>query len=123
MNASKYQLKEFSIIFLENSTWWLSGKESACSAGGSDFIPGSGRPPEEEMATHSSVLAWEIPRTEEPDGLQWSRKRAGHNLATKQLVIWRSYQNHFLRIISSVVRSLGFLTGKWLRLYYSRFNS
>ena len=22
------------------------------------------------MATHSSILAWEIPRTEEPDGLQ-----------------------------------------------------
>ena len=28
-------------------------------------------PLEEEMATHSSVLAWEIPRTEEPGGLQF----------------------------------------------------
>ena len=27
-------------------------------------------PPEKEMATHSSVLAWEIPWTEEPGGLQ-----------------------------------------------------
>ena len=27
-------------------------------------------PLEEEMATHSSILAWEIPQTEEPDGLQ-----------------------------------------------------
>ena len=27
-------------------------------------------PLEKEMATHSSVLAWEIPWTEEPDGLQ-----------------------------------------------------
>ena len=27
-------------------------------------------PLEEEMATHSSILAWEMPRTEEPDGLQ-----------------------------------------------------
>ena len=27
-------------------------------------------PLEEEMATHSSVLAWEIPWTEEPGGLQ-----------------------------------------------------
>ena len=27
-------------------------------------------PPEEEMATRSSVLAWEIPWTEEPGGLQ-----------------------------------------------------
>ena len=28
-------------------------------------------PLEEEMATHSSILAWEIPRTEEPVGLQF----------------------------------------------------
>ena len=27
-------------------------------------------PLEEEMATHSSILAWEIPRTEEPGTLQ-----------------------------------------------------
>ena len=27
-------------------------------------------PPEEEMATHSSILAWEIPRTEESGRLQ-----------------------------------------------------
>ena len=27
-------------------------------------------PLEEEMTTHSSILAWEIPWTEEPDGLQ-----------------------------------------------------
>ena len=32
-------------------------------------IPGLVRFPEEEMATHSNILAWEIPRTEEPDGL------------------------------------------------------
>ena len=27
-------------------------------------------PLEKEMATHSSILAWKIPQTEEPDGLQ-----------------------------------------------------
>ena len=27
-------------------------------------------PLEEETATHSSMLAWKIPQTEEPDGLQ-----------------------------------------------------
>ena len=27
-------------------------------------------PPEKEMATHSSILAWKIPWTEEPGGLQ-----------------------------------------------------
>ena len=46
------------------------GKESACNAGGPDSIPGSGRSPGEEMATHSSILAWEIPWTEESNGLQ-----------------------------------------------------
>ena len=35
-----------------------------------DMIPGSGRPLEKEMATHSSILAWGIPRAEEPGGLQ-----------------------------------------------------
>ena len=33
--------------------------------------PGQEDPLEEEMTTHSSVLVWEIPRTEEPGGL-WS---------------------------------------------------
>ena len=32
--------------------------------------PGQEDPLEKEMATHSSVLAWEIPWTEEPGGLQ-----------------------------------------------------
>ena len=31
---------------------------------------GQEEPLEEEMATHSSILAWEIPWTEEPGGLQ-----------------------------------------------------
>ena len=33
-------------------------------------IPGLRRSPGEKMAPHSSVLAWEIPWTEEPGGLQ-----------------------------------------------------
>ena len=40
-------------------------------------------PLEEEMATHSSILAWEIPRTEEPGRLQsMGSKRAGHYRTT-----------------------------------------
>ena len=34
-----------------------------------DLIPGWEDPPEEEMATPSSILAWRIPWTEEPGGL------------------------------------------------------
>ena len=37
-------------------------------------------PLEEEMATHSSILAWEIPWTEEPGGLQsTASQRARHD--------------------------------------------
>ena len=37
------------------------------------------------MATHSSILAWEIPWTEEPGGLQsMESQRVGHDLATEQ---------------------------------------
>ena len=45
-------------------------KESACNVGDLGLIPGLGRPLEEGMATHSSILAWRIPLTEEPGGLQ-----------------------------------------------------
>ena len=40
---------------------------------------------EKEMATHSSILDWEIPWTEKPGGLQSMRsQRVGHDWATKQ---------------------------------------
>ena len=39
-------------------------------------------PLEKEMTTHSSILTWEIPWTEEPGGLQ--SQRVGHSLVTKQ---------------------------------------
>ena len=36
-----------------------------------------------EMATHSSILAWEIPWTEEPGGLQSTgSQKVGHDLVT-----------------------------------------
>ena len=42
-------------------------------------------PLEEEMATHSSILAWAIPWTEEPSGLQsMGSQRVGHDWATEQ---------------------------------------
>ena len=42
-------------------------------------------PLEKEMATHSSILAWRIPWTEEPGGLHTVHgvARVGHDLATK----------------------------------------
>ena len=41
-------------------------------------------PLEKEMAAHSNILAWEIPWTEEPGGLQLlGLQRVEHELTTK----------------------------------------
>ena len=55
-------------------------KESACNAGDPSLISGSGIPLEKGMAIHSCFLAWEVPWTDEPCGLQsvWSQ-RVGHD--------------------------------------------
>ena len=52
-------------------------------------IPGSGRPPEEGMATHSNILAWEISWTEEPGRLQ----SMGSQSWTRPNTAQRSQQN------------------------------
>ena len=52
----------------------LSAEELACNAGGLQDTQFSWLdredPREEEMASHINILAWEVPRTEEPGGLQ-----------------------------------------------------
>ena len=45
-------------------------KNPPANAEGTGSIPGSGRPLEKEMATYDSILAWEIPWTEESGRLQ-----------------------------------------------------
>ena len=46
---------------------------------------GQDDPLEEEMATHSSILAWRIPWTEQPGRLQsQGSQRVGHDWVTKQ---------------------------------------
>jgi len=49
-----------------------SGKEPTCQSRRykETWVPGQEDPLEEEMATHSSILAWKIPWTEKPGGLQ-----------------------------------------------------
>ena len=46
------------------------GKEFVCNAGDLGLISGSEDPLEEEMATHSSIVAWRIPWIEELGRLQ-----------------------------------------------------
>ena len=51
-------------------SWWLRGKESVCQCRDVDLIPGLEDTLEKEMVTHSSILAWGMPWTEEPGELQ-----------------------------------------------------
>ena len=61
------------VNIIQMSAWWCSGKESDCQAGDVSSIPGSGRS-QEEIAAHSSILAWGIPWTEEPERSIGSQK-------------------------------------------------
>ena len=55
------------------------------NAGDTGFTPELGRSLENEMATHSSILAWKIPWKEEAGGLQFMEsQRVRHDLVTKQ---------------------------------------
>ena len=80
---------EFIISFWWIQTpWWHRHQESACS-GDLGLIPGLGRTPEERNAIHSSILAWRIPWTEEPGGLQYmGSQRVRHDWATKKKNWW-----------------------------------
>ena len=49
---------------------------NAGDAGDMGSIPGQEDPLEKEMETHSSILAWEIPWTEEAGGLPWGHKES-----------------------------------------------
>ena len=66
----------------QNSTWAsVDGSVvKSLPANAGDTVSGSGRSLEKEMATHSSILAWEILWTEEPGELQsMGPQRVGHN--------------------------------------------
>ena len=69
-------------LFLYWAPWWLRAKNPQETR-----LPSLDQedPLEKEMATHSSILAWEISWTEEPCGLQSTGSpRAGDDWATKQ---------------------------------------
>ena len=80
LNPGRYT---FDIVYLSKRLpCWISGKNplvvqetSVQSLGWEDSL-------EKEMATHSSILVWKIPWTEEPGGLQsmgWRKSQTGHS--------------------------------------------
>ena len=73
-----------SFFFMADIVYWgfpagSDGKESACNAGDLGSILGSRRSPGEGNDNPLSILAWRIPWTEEPSGLQsMGSQRVGH---------------------------------------------
>jgi len=66
-------------------------------------------PLEKEMATHSSILAWEIPQTEEPGSYSpWGHKELDMN---ERLNSCSSSVPHIQR------ETLGRVTQKWFRIW------
>ena len=72
----------------EGFSRWLCGNESTCQCRRLSFNPWVGKINlEEEMATRSSILAWRIPWTQEPGGLQsMGSQRVRRDLAIKTTV-------------------------------------
>ena len=92
----------FSIWEVLNVTGFLgssNSKESVCNAGDLGSVPGSGGSPGEEMATHSSILAWRITGTEETGGLQsMGLQKVGHDWVTNillLLLVWCNTDRYF----------------------------
>ena len=75
----------------------FSGKESICKQVTQIRSLGWENPLEKEMETHSSILAWRFPRTEEPCGLQsMGSQKIGHD--------WSHLAHFLVHLIFSTVR-------------------
>ena len=88
----------------------LDGKESACNAGDAGLIPGQKDPLEKRIAIHSSILAWRIPWTEKPAGLQFMEsQRIGQNWATNTYTYKSLFRWSLTSAVSSLLSILGIL--------------
>ena len=70
MNLPRLPFREGFAPTSEGYTCGSLGKNSPANAEKTGSIHGSGRSLEKKMATHSSTLAWELPWTEKPSGLE-----------------------------------------------------
>ena len=80
LKAPHALITNFGFVSHQLTTNFHDSKVSAYNAGDPGSILGSGRSPGEGNVTHSSILAWRIPWTEEPGRLQSMRsQRVGHD--------------------------------------------
>ena len=81
---SRHATDYTSLFSLQGLPRWPVVKNPPVNAEDMGLIPGSGRSPGGRNGNHSSILAWEIPWTEESGGLQsMGSQRVRHNWVTK----------------------------------------
>ena len=92
------------------------GKESFCNAGDLGWSLNPEDPWEKGMASHSNILAWKIPRTEEPGGLQsMGSQTVGHDWKTDthaenyNLLEERDYALLFFSLFCSLYSTVHYL--------------
>ena len=73
---------------------------------------------EEEMTTHSSILAWKIPWTEEPGGLEsLGSQRVRHDWATKQIL----YEDLIIAFVVQLLSLVRFFSTPWTAAHQLSF--
>ena len=129
------------MICIQNGLpWWLRWWRIHLQCGRPGFNPWLGRSPGEGMAIHSSILAWRIPWTEEPDKLESMKTpRVGYDWATFTL-LQNMFQCIHLRSPLDLVRAgvlfgiprawniqetekwlSGYLLSKWMNKWFENF--
>ena len=89
-------------------------------AGDMGSILGWEHPLEEGMATHSSILAWRIPRTEGPGGLQSMGSQSEKVKSESCSVVSNSLRPHGLYIVHGILQAR---TLEWVAYPFSRGSS
>ena len=106
----------FTVLYLQGSRGFPGGSEvkaSACNAGDPGSIPGLGRSPGEGNGNPLHILAWRIPWTEVPGGLQsMGSQRVAHIWATNTHIMENCEPSPIFQTRVSAQSSAHWLKGK-----------
>ena len=95
------------------------GKEAAHNARDLGSIPGFKDPLEEDIATHSSTLAWKIPWAEESGGLQsMGSQRVGHDWVTSNSGSQRIYLPFVFGLELSILKTINYNFHEWKTIVF-----
>ena len=87
------------------------GKESACNAGDWGSVLGVERSSKTGMATHSSILSWSIPWTEEPGGSESMDLQSWRPLPLWKHILWASLVAQLINESACNAGDLGLIPG------------